>query len=226
MVGADPRDHGQHSDDEPSHQAGGLDPKKKTLAATEQREEERAQFREQMKELDARRLVVVDECGSNIALTPRYGWAPKGQRVHGSVPRNRGKNVTLIASLGWEGIGESMILEGGTTGTLFEQYIEQILAPTLQPGQIVVMDNLSCHKGEKVRLAIEAKGCHLLFLPAYSPDLSPIEEAFSKLKTFLRRVEARTHEALEEAVGQALLTVTASDAHGWFRHCGYLPLER
>lgn len=125
-----------------------------------------------MKELDARRPVVVDECGSNIALTPRYGWAPKGQRAHGNIPRNRGKNVTLIASVGWEGIGESMILEGGTTGTLFEQYIEQILAPTLRPGQIVVMDNLSCHKGEKVHLAIEARGCRLLFLPAYSPDLS------------------------------------------------------
>lgn len=179
-----------------------------------------------MKELDARRLVVVDECGSNIALTPRYGWAPKGQRAHGSAPRNRGKNTTLIASLGWDGIGEAMILEGGTTAALFEQYIEQILAPALQPGQIVVMDNLSCHKGERVRLAIEAKGCQLLFLPAYSPDLSPIEETFSKLKAFLRRVGARTHEALEDAVGQALLMVTEQDAQGWFRHCGYLPVDR
>lgn len=188
MVGTDPRDHRQHSNHESGDQAAGLDAKKKTLAATERREEERAQFRQQMKELDAKRLVVVDECGSNIALTPRYGWAPKGQRVQGSVPRNRGKNITLIASLGWDGMGESMILEGGTTAAIFEQYIEQILAPTLLSGQIVVLDNLSCHKGERVRLALEAKGCHLLFLPAYSPDLSPIEETFSKLKAFLRRM--------------------------------------
>ncbi|HEU5383031.1 MAG TPA: transposase [Ktedonobacteraceae bacterium] len=182
------------------------------MAATQRREEERAQFREQMKELDARGLIIVDECGSNIALTPRYGWAPKGQRVQGSVPRNRGKNVTLIASLGWDGMGESMILEGGTTAAIFEQYIEQILAPTLLPGQIVVLNNLSCHKG-----------CQLLFLPAYSPDFSPIEETFSKLKAFLRRVGARTRDALEEAIGQALLTVTEGDAQGWFRHCGYVP---
>lgn len=176
-----------------------------------------------MKDLDAKCLVVVDECGSNIALTPRYGWAPKGQRVHGSVPRNRGKNVTLIASLRWDGMGESMILEGGTTAAIFEQYIEQILAPTLLPGQMVIMDNLSCHKGEKVRLAIEARGCQLLFLPAYSPDLSPIEEAFSKLKAYLRRVGARTREALQEAICQALLTATGQDAQGWFRHCSYIP---
>ena len=142
----------------------------------------------------------------------------------GAVPRNRGKNTTLIASLGWQGMGECLIMEGGTTAAVFEQYIEQVLAPQLSSGQIVVMDNLSCHKGEKVRQLIEARGCQVLFLPAYSPDLSPIEEAFSKLKTFLRRVEARTHEALQEAIMQALLTITAQDAHGWFGHCGYQPL--
>lgn len=97
-----------------------------------------------------------------------------------------------------------------------------MLAPSLQAGQIVVMDNLSTHTGAKVRQAIEAQGCHLLFLPSYSPDLSPIEEAFSKLKAFLRRVGARTHEALQEAIGQALLTITPDDACGWFTHCGYL----
>lgn len=98
-----------------------------------------------------------------------------------------------------------------------------MLAPSLQAGQIVVMDNLQAHKSTRVRLAIEAKGCQLLFLPGYSPDLSPIEEAFSKLKTVLRRAGARTREALDEAIGQALLTITAQDAHGWFQHCGYLP---
>ena len=115
-----------------------------------------------------------------------------------------------------------MILEGSANAQVFEIYLEQILAPNLQKGQIVVMDNLSTHKGQKVREIIEARGCHLLFLPAYSPDFSPIEEAFSKVKAALRRAGARTHEALQEAIGQALLTVTAADASGWFRHCGYL----
>ena len=104
-------------------------------------------------------------------------------------------------------------------------YVEQILAPSLIAGQIVVLDNLSVHKSARVRQLIEARGCELLFLPAYSPDYSPIEETFSKVKAFLRRVGARTHEALQEAIGQALETITAADALGWFRHCGYLPAE-
>jgi transposase len=199
--------------------------KKKTLGATERNEQERARWREQVKELDAKQLVVLDECGSNIALTPRYARAPKGHRAKGSVPRNRGKNTTLLASLSLEGIGASMIIEGAANATAFEAYLEHILVPNLHTGQIVVMDNLSVHKGARVRHLIEDKGCQVLFLPAYSPDLSPIEEAFSKIKANLRRAEARTREALEEAICQALLTVTAQDAHGWFRHCGYLPPE-
>lgn len=122
-------------------------------------------------------------------------------------------------------MGEAFILEGSADGQAFEISLEQILAPSLQAGQIVVMDNLSTHTGEKVRQAIEARGCQLLFLPSYSPDLSPIEEAFSKLKAFLRRVGARTPETLQEALGQALLTITARDALGWFTHCGYLQFK-
>jgi len=167
----------------------------------------------------------VDECGSNIALTPIYARAPKGARATGRVPRNRGKNTTLIASLSLEGMGAAMILEGSANGAAFELYVEQFLAPSLHMGQIVVMDNLRAHKGERVRQAIEAKGCQVLFLPGYSPDFSPIEESFSKLKAYLRRTGARTHEALEEALCQTLLTVTAQDARGWFSHCGYLSLE-
>jgi transposase len=173
--------------------------------------------------LKADQLVFGDECGSNIALTPLYARAPKGQRAQGSVPRNRGKNTTLIASLSLEGVGAAMILEGSANAAAFEVYVEQILAPHLIAGQIVVMDNLGAHKGERVRQVIEAQGCQVLFLPGYSPDLSPIEETFSKLKTFLRRAGARTREALEEAIGQALLTVTFQDARGWFEHCGYSP---
>ncbi len=141
------------------------------------------------------------------------------------MPRNRGKNTTLIAALSLEGMGAAMILEGSANTTAFELYVEQILAPSLQAGQIVIMDNLQAHKSARVRLAIEAEGCQLLFLPSYSPDLSPIEEAFSKLKTALRRAGARTREALEEALGQALLTITVQDAQGWFQHCGYPPTQ-
>jgi transposase len=202
-----------------------VDTKKKSLAASERNEEERANWRKQLSQQEADRLVFLDECGSNIALTPLYARAPKGERARGSVPRNRGKNMTLIASLSLEGIGASMILEGGVNAPVFETYVEQVLAPSLQPGQVVVMDNLSVHKVARVQQLIEDRGCHLLFLPAYSPDFSPIEETFSKIKAFLRRTGARTREALLEAIAQALLTVTPQDARGWFRHCGYPPSQ-
>jgi transposase len=200
-----------------------VDAEKKTLTASERKEEERNHWKEQAKELDPNTLVFLDESGSNIALTRLYARSPRGTRAWGSLPRNRRKNVTVLASLSLSGIGETMILEGAANAQVFELYLEQILAPSLQRGQIVIMDNLSIHKGQKVREIIEARGCHLLFLPAYSPDFSPIEEAFSKVKAVLRRVGARTHEALQEAIGQALLTVTATDASGWFTHCGYPP---
>lgn len=178
-----------------------------------------------MKQLDACQLVVLDECGSNIGFTPLYGWAPKGERAHGSAPRNRGKNTTVIAALTWDGIGPAMIIEGSANAVAFERYVEEILAPSLVAGQIVILDNLGAHKSKKVVELIEAKGCHMLFLPGYSPDFSPIEEAFSKLKNVLRRAGARTREDLQEAICQALLTITAQDAQGWFRHCGYLPVQ-
>ena len=210
---------------ESCHQGTGLDAKKKTFGATERDEAARAAYREYIKQLDANQVVVVDECGSNIALTPLYARAPKGQRASGSIPRNRGKNMTLIAALSRQGMTESLILDGAANGAVFERYVEQVLAPSLTAGQIVVMDNLSIHKGVKVRNAIEARGCQLLFLPSYSPDLSPIEEAFSKLKAALRRASARTREALQEAICQALDLITAQDARGWFAHCGYLLAE-
>ena len=170
-------------DHEPGNQTTGLDAKKKSIGATERNEEERAAWRENASQLPTDHLVFIDECGSNIALTPLYARAPKGERARGSVPRNRGKNTTLIAALSLEGMGAALILEGSANTTAFELYIEQILAPNLHAGQIVVMDNLQAHKSARVKQAIEAKGCQLLFLPGYSPDLSPIEEAFSKLKT-------------------------------------------
>lgn len=167
----------------------------------------------------------VDECGTHIALTPLYARAPRGVRAVGKVPRNYGANMTLIASLSVEGMGEALMLDGAADTRAFEVYIEQVLAPSLLPGQTVVLDNLSTHQSARVRQAIEARGCRLLFLPSYSPDLSPIEQAFSKLKTWLRRAGARTREALQEAIAQALEFITAQDARSWFTHCGYLARE-
>lgn len=159
-------------------------------------------------------------------MTPLYAYAPRGERAVGHVPRNYGANLTVIASLSLSGMGEAMLLDGSADAVAFEAYIEQILAPSLHPGQIVILDNLSIHLGPKVKQAIEGRSCKLLFLPAYSPDFSPIEEAFSKLKTILRRVGARTREALQEAIIQALPSITAQDALGWFLHCGYPAPER
>jgi transposase len=197
--------------------------KKKTLGATERDEEARAEWREQCTRLDATKLVVIDECGTHIGLTPLFGRAPRGKRAYGKVPRNRGRNLTQIAALTWGGMGESMLIEGSANTVAFEQYIEKVLAPALTAGQIVLMDNLAAHKSVRVEEVIQARGCQLLFLPSYSPDFSPIEETFSKLKTSLRLAGARTQEALQEAIEHALLTITTQDAHGWFGHCGYFP---
>ena len=163
----------------------------------------------------------MDECGTHTSMMRRYARAPKGERAYGSIPRNRGKNTTLVASLSLGGIGEAMAFEGATTKAAFETYVEQVLAPALKPGRVVVMDNLGAHKGDRVKDLIEARGATLLFLPAYSPDLSPIEEAFSKIKALLKKAAARTREALIEAIDRALKAVTAHDAKGWFVHCGY-----
>jgi len=171
--------------------------------------------------LDPRRLVFVDECSTNIALTRLYGRAPRGERAYGQAPRYWGKNITLICSLSTEGVGAAMSVEGATDGAAFETYIEHFLAPTLKDGQVVVMDNLQVHKSRRVKEIIEGAGAEVLFLPPYSPDFSPIEETFSKVKGILRRVGARTREALVEATGYALDAVSWRDAVGWFGHCGY-----
>jgi len=166
--------------------------------------------------------VFVDECGSHVALTPRYAWAPRGERASGAVPHRRGQNLTLIAALTPAGLTAAMTLDGATDALAFAAYIGELLVPTLRPGQVVVLDNLSAHKGDASRALIEAAGCTLLFLPPYSPDFAPIEQAFSKLKAALRRAGARTRATLETAIGAALDAITAADAVGWFRFCGYL----
>jgi transposase len=176
--------------------------------------------------LDGRRFVFVDECSTNTSLSPIYGWSRRGRRVCFELPRNWGANVTLLSSMSLEGMGPSLAVEGATTKAVFETYIELVLAPELKLGQIVVMDNLSSHKGSRVRELIEGRGCELLYLPPYSPDLNPIEEAFAKLKALLRKAGARTREALLEATGRALDAVTASDARGFFEHRGHRPLAQ
>jgi transposase len=147
--------------------------------------------------------------------------APKGERAYGKVPRNRGKNTTLIASMSLSGMGESMCVEGATDCEVFEIYVEHFLAPKLRERQVVVLDGLGAHRPKRVRELIEQRGAELVFLPSYSPDLNPIEQAFSKIKNILRKVGARSHEALVEAMSGALSEVTPWDTAGWFDHCGY-----
>jgi transposase len=154
-------------------------------------------------------------------MTRRYGRAPQGERVVGAVPQNYGANVTMLAALGSQGVEAVMTIEGATDAEVFRVYVEQVLRPTLRPGDIVIMDNLRAHKAAGIREAIEQTGARLQYLPPYSPDLSPIERCWSKLKTALRTAKARTREALEHAIAQALATITAADARSWFHHCGY-----
>jgi len=199
-----------------------VEPKKRSLGAAERDEFLRSAWRMTVAgEVDAGRLVFVDEMGTNVSLSPLYAWSRKGERAFGSAPRNWGKNVTLLASITTEGLGPCLAVEGSTTREVFEAYLERVLAPTLRSAQVVVMDNLSAHKGGRVKEIIERRGCELIYLPPYSPDLNPIEEAFSKIKGLMRKAGARTRGALIGAMGRALDAVTDYDARGFFGHCGY-----
>jgi transposase len=192
------------------------------MGARERNERRRRIWHRIVSHLDARRLVFVDESGANITLARRYGRAPQGERSHGTAPRNYGQNLTLVAALSLEGLDAPMLLDGAMDSRAFERYVEGILVPTLHPGQLVILDNLSVHKGVSIRRAIAAAGCRVLFLPSYSPDYNPIEQVFSTVKAHLRRVGARTQEALEAAIAQAIELVTPAHAHSYFRHCGYV----
>jgi transposase len=167
----------------------------------------------------------VDESSTNIAMVPRYARAPRGRRAFGKAPRNWGKNVTLISSISTEGMGPSMSIQGSSDTESFGLYIREVLAPSLRSGQIVLMDNLSVHKAGWVRGLIEERGCQLWLLPSYSPDMNPIEEAFSKVKNLIRKAKARTLEALFAATTQALGAVSEADARGYFEACGYRTLQ-
>ena len=174
----------------------------------------------------AGRLVFVDEAGAHVAMARRYGRAAPGQRAVGSVPQNWGDNISIISAMGREGLRATMTVEGAVDGEVFEIYVREVLCPSLAPGDVVVMDNLGAHRVEGVRLAIEAVGASLVFLPPYSPDFNPIEKCWSKIKTALRAAAARRREALDEAISKAISAVSADNAQAWFRSCGYLPTNQ
>ena len=227
MVGGDAPRAGQSRDDESGdHATLRLDPETKSRRASERNEAKRAAWREQTRGIDPGRFVWIDETGSHLGMTRTYSRAPRGQRAVSIVPHKRGANRTLITALTLEGIGPGLLLNEAIDRTTFDGYIVHRLAPTLQPGQIVVVDNLKVHYSDRAREAIEARGAHLWYLPPYSPDYNPIEEAFSKVKTFLRSAGPRTLEDHSTAIWAALRTITPKDAAGWFAHSGYLPGRR
>jgi transposase len=174
-----------------------------------------------MTALAPQRFVFLDETATPTTLTRLRARAPRGQRAIGRVPHKRWESVTLLASLTTTGMGAAMVLAGALTRESFEAYLEQLLLPTLIPGQIVVLDNLPVHKSARARRLIEGAGGAVLFLPPYSPDFNPIELAFAKLKQTLRGKAARTLPGIVAATGPALEAVTAADARGFFAHCGY-----
>ena len=191
-----------------------------------ERDSERVRFKRVDYQLEitaemVERLKFLDEAGSNLAMTRLYGRAAPGERVVDSAPQNYGENITMLATLSLSGISAPMTVSGAVDGVVFRTYVEVVLAPTLAEGDVVIMDNLGAHKVAGVRELIEARGARVIYLPPYSPDLNPIEKCWSKIKTYLRAAKARTREALEKALKEALLTISEKDAIGWFASCGY-----
>ena len=176
-----------------------------------------------MAKIDPQHLVFLDERGIDTRLTRSHARAARGERAVGQVPWGHGQRLTVIGALGLDGVAASMSITAATSAAVFLAFVEQVLIPALRgrPDAIVVMDNLPAHKAARVRAACEAAEITYRYLPAYSPDLNPIEPCWSKLKQWLRAKAARTLEALETELGPALATITTQDAQGWFRLCGY-----
>jgi transposase len=166
-------------------------------------------------------VVVLDEMGANVGLTPTHARAPRNERAHDRAPYTKGTNHTTLAVLTTGGLAAAMTVRGAADARTVEAFVRELVVPLLRPGQVLVLDNVATHKGAALRRLVEGAGCRLRFLPAYSPDPSPIEEAFAQLKARLRRAKARTAEALEAAIGDALDAVTPRDARHYFAHCGY-----
>jgi transposase len=171
--------------------------------------------------LDPDRLVFIDETWVKTNMAPLRGWAPKGERLEGKVPHGHWKTSTFLAALRSDRVEAPWLLDGPVNGQSFRLYVEKVLAPTLQPGDIVVMDNLGSHKGKAVRQAIRAAGAKLLFLPKYSPDLNPIEQFFAKLKHHMREAAERTYDTLCQAIGKILHTLSAEQCRNFLTHAGY-----
>lgn len=199
--------------------------KKKSLHAAEQARADvakaRTDWREQQPQLTPSKLVFIDESFMKTNMTRRYGRAKRGQRLVAAVPHGHWKTTTFVGALRCDGLTAPLVIDGAINGELFVAYVEQVLVPTLKPGDIVIMDNLRVHKITAVRQAIEASGATLLFIPPYSPDLNPIELAFSKLKALLRAKAIRTIEALWRAVGELCGNFSPAECANYFRHDGY-----
>lgn len=185
-------------------------------------------FGRRIERVDARRLVFLDESGAQTNMTRLHGRSPIGQRLHASAPAGHWQTTTMLSAIDITGVIQPacLALPGPIDATSFCHYIEQMLAPALKPGQIVVMDNLAAHKVNGVREAIEAVGCEAWYLPPYSPDFNPIEKMWSKVKALVRRAEARSIEALYDAIGHALRRVGLDECRNYFRSCGYAMDDR
>jgi len=194
----------------------------RSLIASERHPAQRDAWRADQPTLVPDHLVFLDETSTQTTLTRTHGRSPRGTRLVAAIPRNHGPNVTCLAALTTTGVGPSIVFAGALDGDLFAHWVADYLVPTLQPGQIVILDNLSVHKHADAREAIEAAGCQLRFLPAYSPDFNPIELVFSRLKAHLRKTGARAMAPLMDAIGTGLNAVTADEARACFRHAGYI----
>lgn len=211
----------QSDDDGADVAAAGSAAQKKTLIATEQDAAARAAWQAEVAAWDARQVVFLDETSTHTSLTRSRGRASRGERVVDRVPRNHGPNMSCLAALTPDGITVPLVIEGAIDGTVFQPWLREWLLPALAPGTTLVLDNLSVHRSPDVRKLVAAAGCHLRFLPAYSPAFNPIELAFSTLKTHLRGVGCRTPETLMDAIGAGLGTISAAEATAWYAHCGY-----
>lgn len=198
---------------------------KKTLIAAEQDRPDvarrRAQWLKYRNRIDPSRLVFIDETWTKTNMAPLYGWAPCGQRLRAKAPHRRWKTMTFLAALRQDRVDAPWLIDGPINGERFLLYVEKVLVPGLRPGDIVVMDNLGSHKGKAVRRAVRKAGAKLFFLPKYSPDMNPIEQLFSKLKHWLRKAAERTKNAVCNAIGQILDTMTATECANYFKNAGY-----
>lgn len=174
-----------------------------------------------MKELQAEDLIAVDEMGCLTGMSRPYGYAPRGDRAVSYEPGGKGTRLSLIGALSMEGFLGGLEVEGTVNGDVFEVFVEQVVVPHLGPGKLVLLDNIAFHRRDSIRELIEAQGARVKFLPAYSPEFNPIEECWSTLKAWIRKKAARTVEALQEAITEAIQQVTSNNAEGWFRHAGY-----